>query len=433
MLASIIVSYAQPTKQQDSTVVQGDIVFPVNKYSIPSNCSFLQKLQNSVLPEMEQKNMHLTHICISGTASPEGTRQHNEELSKKRGEALLDTIGKLVKMPEDKNAIELNFVIEDYNGLLETMKEKKDSHLQEVLQIIDNNKDNEETLKTQLRTYNRGNLWRYLFRTYFSDLRKAKIKMIFESCKPPTPQEPTPYYIIKEEPKADTIQTINEPISRIHLLSLKSNLLYDIFYMPQFGWAPVLNIHAEYYPLNGHYTYSAGFQSGYYHRWSKHEFFQIRDYKLEARRYFKPATNNNAEYLGPFISAYIHADKFGFGFNAEKGWKGEGGGAGASFGYVKNISKNKRWRLEGFLALGFFICRYDPYVYGNPVTGQEDGSYYYDYTGNVKDFKKRNHMFRYFIPQVGINITYDLLYRKTKANGKKGVSLHRIEQAISSK
>ena len=435
--------------QGDDKTVSGSVVFPVNRYYIPANNVFLNHLQNDILPEMSRSNMRLKRVSISGAASPEGRRRHNEDLARQRNKALLDTISKLVSLPEGKDAVQLEIIIEDYRGLVKMLETNSDPYYEKVKTIVHRYLGKDEAqLKRSLQTIDRGRFWNYILRKYFPDLRKATVELVFEPVVPPVvvPKVEEPVVVEKDtvvpeppvqpqtidsiskpspQPVTDTI--IVQPKERIHLLSLKSNLLYDAFWMPQFGMAPVLNIHAEYYPLNGHFTYSLGFQSGYYHKWNKCKFFQIRDYKLEARYYLHPAKDNNAQYLGTYVSAYLHADKFGFGLGPDKGWKGEGGGAGLSLGYVKNISKNHRWRLEGFAALGFFICRYDPYVYGNPITGVVDGYYYYDYTGNVKSFKRRNHMFRNFIPQAGINITYDLLYRKTKSNGKKGISFKRLE------
>ena len=65
------------------------------------------------------------------------------------------------------------------------------------------------------------------------------------------------------------------------------------------------------------------------------------------------------------------------------------------------------------VSLGFFYTRYDPYVYGNPITGVEDGLYYYEYYGNTSDFKMRNYQLFWFGPtNAGLHITYDILYRR---------------------
>ena len=58
---------------------------------------------------------------------------------------------------------------------------------------------------------------------------------------------------------------------------------------------------------------------------------------------------------------------------------------------------------------------YDPYVYGNPLNGVEDGLYYYDYHGSASEFQERNHRFIWFGPtNLGVHLTYDIIYRKRK-------------------
>ena len=69
-------------------------------------------------------------------------------------------------------------------------------------------------------------------------------------------------------------------------------------------------------------------------------------------------------------------------------------------------------------SFGAFYTRYDPYVYGNPITGAEDGLYYYDYHGNSNDFKERNYQMTWFGPtNAGLHITYDIIYRKKQPRG----------------
>ena len=208
------------------------------------------------------------------------------------------------------------------------------------------------------------------------------------------------------------------PCARRHLIALRTNLVHDFLYVPQFGWAPGGNLQLEYYPKSGHFTYNIGFTFISHRRWSQHKFFQIRDLQLEVRRYFK----GGGRFIGPYLGAYAHGMVYGIGFSKTKGWEGEGGGAGLSGGYTCKLNRRGNLRLELSASVGFFYTRYDPYVYGNTLTGEEDGLYYYDYHGNTSDFKKRNHQFTWFGPtNLGIQITYDIIYRKRQpAGGKKG-------------
>ena len=192
---------------------------------------------------------------------------------------------------------------------------------------------------------------------------------------------------------------------RRHMIALRTNLLHDFLYVPQFGFAPGANVQLEYYPLSGHYTMNAGFTFTNHRHWDSHKFMQIRDLQLELRRYFK----GGGQFIGTFLGAYIEGMIYGIGFSQTKGWEGEGGGAGVELGHTWALNKRGNLRLEASLSFGAFVTRYDPYVYNN------DGKYYYDFSGNLSDFKKRNHRFVWFGPSnAGLHVTYDIIYRKQR-------------------
>ena len=213
----------------------------------------------------------------------------------------------------------------------------------------------------------------------------------------------------------DTIKEKTEKPPR-HLISIRTNLVHDFLYMPQFGWAPSPNVQVEYYPLKGRYTYSIAMTWGTHRHWKSNEFFQIRDFQLEARRFFK----NDGSFLGYYLGGYLHGGAYGIGLNREKGWEGEGGGLGISGGYVTPLNKRGNLRLEVMAAIGFYLTNFDPFVYGNPITGTEDGDYYYKYYGSASNFKRRNHRFTWLGPtNLGIQLTYDIIYRKKQKGGKE--------------
>lgn len=216
--------------------------------------------------------------------------------------------------------------------------------------------------------------------------------------------------------------------TRAHVLAIKSNLLYDAFYMPNFGWAPSPDIELEFFPRNGRFSYIAALTFPYWKRWSKNKFFEIRDYRLEARYNFPHYSSPNTHY--PFVGVLVNNNIYGIGFNKKKGWQGEGLGASITAGFVHRLGKDSRWRMEYVVGVGYYETRFDPYIYGNPISGIEDGDYYYDYTGEVVNFNRRNHRRRWFGPtQIGIKISYDLLFYKTR---QKGVGFKRKE-AVGSK
>ncbi|MCQ2222314.1 MAG: DUF3575 domain-containing protein [Bacteroidaceae bacterium] len=227
----------------------------------------------------------------------------------------------------------------------------------------------------------------------------------------------------------------DERVPRRELLSVKSNLLFDLAYMP-FGYndfCPIPNVAIEYYPLHGHFTYGAMFDCPW---WkgdiTNHKYFQVRNYTLETRYYFrsgdvdKRGIGNGAAFKGLYLSAYAHATLYCIGWRDKKktatpgtldghGWVGEGAGAGLGIGYVMPLGKNEHWRLELSAQFGVFWTKYDPYVYGCPVENVKDGLYYYDYKGDADLFKKREYKLTWLGPtRVGVTISYDLLYRTSK-------------------
>lgn len=231
-------------------------------------------------------------------------------------------------------------------------------------------------------------------------------------------------------PRRET-PSCQDTIPRRECLSVKTNLLFDVAWIPGYNrWCPIPNVAVEYYPLHGHFTYGASVDFPWWKHYESHKFFEVRNYQIESRYYFERKRANVAyggAWRGLFLQGYVHANLFEISFNADKGWKGEGFGAGVGVGYVTPLSRNGHWKMEFALQAGFYTCRYDPFQYENPVNpGYHDGLYYYKWSGRASDFEKRQHRFNWFGPtRIGITLSYDLLYRR---NQKRGVSFRPTEE-----
>lgn len=406
------------------------VQFKVNRTDIDPESSFRQLYGQQVLPLLFGSHLKLHKLFIRGAASPEGPYDNNRRLGVGRSKALFDFIGKdLQRAFGDGKPLKTDAqtITEDYGYLIDLMREANDPDYETVRSLFEQARHNELQTKSLLQRAQGGKLWTRLKEQYFERLRTARIVLLVSRIQPQLPD-----LSIKSQPRdlsysalpprpvelsLGTVQPHWEPDTvRRHLVALRTNLLRDGFYMPQFGWAPGIDAQLEYYPLDGHYTYNAAFTWTNHRHWSSQEFFQMRDLQLELRRYFR----GGGEFLGAYLGAYLEGTVYGIGLSKTKGWEGEGGGAGLSVGYVMPLNRRGNWRLEFMASFGAFVTRYDPYVYGNPVTKEEDGDYYYDYLGSATAFKERNHQFTWFGPtNVGIQITYDILYRKPR-QVKKG-------------
>ena len=224
-----------------------------------------------------------------------------------------------------------------------------------------------------------------------------------------------------------------DTLPRREFLSVKTNLLFDVAYMPGYNrWCPIPNIAVEYYPKSGHFTFGASFDFPWWQDYDAHKYFQIRNYQLETRYYLRRGDlesnppGEGAAFRGLYLQGYGNLGLFGICFDADRGWVGEGFGAGLGVGYVTQLSKKGHWRLEFGLQAGFFRCKYDPYQYENPVDPTyRDHLYYYKWSQDPELFKKRQYRYTWLGPtRIGVTLTYDLLYRRIS---KKGVSFKNKE------
>ncbi len=420
------------------------VIFPVNKYVIPQDSKFRQELLNEILPYFDNRDYVLESMYIRGAASPEGPYGWNCTLSQLRRKALLKLINENVKHPVD-SLLNINEVPEDYIYLLLLMKERHDRDYSRVAAVVNKYIDTDQhRLKQELMAMDGKRLWRRLLKDYFPEMRAARVVLFFKKYEGVSakPVEPVSFSDVKaEEPQ---LPAIDMPalsagplrLPRREVLSVKTNLLLDLAYMP-FGYnrfCPIPNIAVEYYPLHGHFTYGASFDCPWWQNYTDHKYFQVRNYQLEARYYFRDGSvertgyGRGAAFTGWYLQGYANFGLYGICFTANRGWEGEGIGGGLGFGYVLPLTKTGHWRLEFGAQLGVFWTKYDPYQYESVLyPDRHDNLYYYkwDKWGNL--FRRRQHQLTWFGPtRVGVTLTYDLLYRR---RAKKGVSLKSWEVA----
>lgn len=364
-----------------------------------------------------QSNYAINDVHIEGSASPEGTYAGNKLLAEKRAAAL-----KLIleaNYPDFFNE-SVKWVVtqkdEDWDEVLKRVEASDMKDRDTIIYIIKNvpektlNKYGKTvyTRKNRLKALYGGRTWKELDTKIYPYVRGADMKLIVNIIIKPEPVVVEPEPVVAEpEPAVEP-----EPVKEYYewgqpLLAVKTNLLLYGFYLPQYGFAPIPNIAIEYYPRHGHWTAGASLDMPWWQNYyPKHKFFQARNWQLEARRYFR----GDADFTGWYAQAYIHTGVYGIGFSKSKGWEGEEVGGGLGCGYVMPISKDKHWKLEFNLQVGYMTTKYDPYVYGHPTDGAEDGLYYYDWQMKPNLFKERQYRFNWFGPtRIGVTISYDLI------------------------
>ena len=406
------------------------IRFQVNRTDLQNTDPFISLYNDSLVPWLKDNNLILREVYVKGAASPEGPYDNNVRLSRERTKCLIEFLSSNLGQPIADRPKNTSFVTEDYAYLVKLMQQAGDKEYGKVKAIWDACNGNERLCKKKLKALNGGRTWKRLVKVYFPTLRQSRMVLWFALNLRHIPIPKQRYYfadkadmhIVPSIPvlptfslqpaSTDTVVTLDSP--RRHMIALRTNLLHDLLYVPQFGFAPGANIQLEYYPMSGHYTMNAGFTFTNHRHWDTHKFMQIRDLQLELRRYFK----GGGQFIGTFLNAYAEGMIYGIGFGKTKGWEGEGGGAGVGVGHTWALNKRGNLRLEASINIGAFITRYDPYIYSNG--NKTDGKYYYDYQGVISKFKKRNHQFVWFGPtNAGLHITYDIIYRKQRKEGSR--------------
>jgi hypothetical protein len=214
-------------------------------------------------------------------------------------------------------------------------------------------------------------------------------------------------------PVKDTVKVSAEADStsraRIPVVGLSTNIPYDITWVPGYGVTSIPSFSLEFYPGKWkHFTIGADVEWPMWKHWDTHRFMQINNITLWTRRYFRARESSEDSVRGFYLLANINAARYGIGFDADRGWQGEGLGASLGAGHKWTWG---RFFVDAGLAVGYFYARYDPYVWGNDGTGW----YYYDYTGDPEAFVPRRMALHWFGPtRVYVSIGFDLTKKDRK-------------------
>ena len=163
--------------------------------------------------------------------------------------------------------------------------------------------------------------------------------------------------------EADSLAMLPERIYVETPWYIKSNLLYDAVLMP--------SLEVE-YRFSEHWSAAVEGNMAWWHNNWKHKYYQLATIIPEARYWFKPQGKRRGRNLGLFGGGGWYDLE-----NGCRGYKGEGGMVGLSYGYM--FPKGKYFALEAGLGVGFMTAKYEEYL---PI----DGHYVYQQTERTNYF-----------------------------------------------
>ena len=295
---------------------------------------------NSVFDSLQHvENMQIRRIYLKGYASPEGSYQHNDELSRGRVEALRQYLADHYDV--DSTLISIENEPEDWEGLRDYVSKSELPDRDMILAIIDTPGDPDKKLDLIIERHRVS--YRQLLKVVFPLLRHTDYRIEYTL----TDGQDTEYTEIAIDTSSVYSVTIhNEPLVPAisarpktfrPLLALKTNMLYDLLLAP--------NIEVE-MPLgrNARWSIMAEYANPWW-RWKKLDYsYEIQEGGLELRHWVSSGCAEGRPCLsGHFWGIYAATLKYDL-ENDQTGDQGELFSAGLTFGYSWPLSAH--WNLE---------------------------------------------------------------------------------------
>lgn len=141
-----------------------------------NNQNELDEIRSSIEPIKNDPDVQISQISIQGFASPEGPYDQNKRLAQGRAEAVKANVCQLHPFPDQ--LFSLDWVAEDWEGLVRLLEESDLPEKKEILDII-RTTDILQGREKELMLLGSGNSWRYMLEHFFPKLRRADYKITY--------------------------------------------------------------------------------------------------------------------------------------------------------------------------------------------------------------------------------------------------------------
>lgn len=307
---------------------------------------------------------------VRGWASPEGASLFNSSLSLDRAEAILDYVERKTRVRPRSSSVTVSGMGIDWKGLEESMlRDENIPYVDEALRIIRDvpvwqteNGVLVGSRKKSLMDLRGGEVFEHLMYNHFSPLRRAEIILTYI---------PEPALAQVEDLSQDVPMPVPEmhPAALpehipIHRLALKTNLLTDAILMP--------SLEAEWL-IRENWSIAAHGNVAWWSRDSEHRYYQLAAIYPEARWWFKTKGPWHGHYLGVFAGGTWYDLE-----NGGRGYQGEGGFVGLSYGYMFPVSRSLSFEVG--IGVGYLYTEYEEYL---PVPYMGGTHYVYQQTSRM--------------------------------------------------
>lgn len=337
---------------------------------------------------LNDNDVHLSHVWIGGSASPEGPEYHNIWLGKTRAKRLYDYLKAHTTLPD--SLIRVENLNEDWRTPLRLMQGYDFPHKDEVLRIWNTQHDN-RLRKREIMAIDKGVTWEFLIDKPFRPARNARMVIVCTAedstvTRYPIPAVSPPQLRLTPIPVSPDVDLLHIPVPvyRGRFLAFKTNLA-------ALGLL-VANLGIE-------FSFGHGFSLDipfYYSPYDITSRFRVRvlGTQPELRYWFRRDWPGAGHFIGingtvaGFDISFPHTNRFQDPEHALLG-------TGISYGYALNFGKEKHWGIEFNIGLGYMNYRLD--TFDNVYNGKLLHTGHKDYWG---------------VTRVGISLTYKWWHRR---------------------
>lgn len=360
-------AYSQESRREiridfrvNSATIESD--FRNNAHQIEQIVQMYNHLQSDSL-------IKITSVNFCGTSSPEGSYQLNQQLARRRLEALESAVRKQISIPEelitrDDEYIPWDFLTEQIQNSNISNKDKILSILRGDSRMIDY--PGGRHIDSRVPTLQQLDEWSILLDEYFTPMRNASVVFITYQHTLPKPEpeptpEPEPEPVVTPEPEPEpepivepapepTPAPMTEPEWSRHIYA-KTNIL---------GLGLAIANAAVEIDIAKHWSVSVPI---YYSAWdytSSTLKFRTLAIQPEARFWFR---EDNQRW---FVGAHVGFAQYNIATDGEYRTQDHDGsspsiGGGLSIGYRLPLGKNNRWKMEFSLGGGIYPLHYDKF------------------------------------------------------------------------
>ncbi len=360
---------------RDSVLIHFKQGYSKPDLTIRNNKQALNRIADSLRTSYADSTYILGEIKVVGSASPEGSIRLNEQLSRKRANALFDYLSQYGQLPDSLKTF--TYIGRNWSGLLTLVEKDRNvpcrdeviTFLHDVVERCRTGEKVSDRNLSRLMELGNGIPYNYMYHRLFPELRVSQLILTYYKMLSAVGGPAMNIHSVAPAlaPALTQRVSIDRPVplashdlDKPFYMALKTNMLYDALLVP--------NVGVEFY-LGKNFSAAANWMYAWWNTNTHHRYWRVYGGDIGLRYWFgreakaKPLTGHH---IGLYGTAVTYDFKIG-----RRGYMGgePGGtlfdkchyGAGIEYGYSLPVAR--RLNIDFTLGLGYLGGKYYEYLH----------------------------------------------------------------------